>query len=68
MDKLKPCPFCGGKARVRMYSNSWVDWWLASCPQCHISQTGNGYEYEVEAIKAWNRRADKEREADRVVG
>ena len=58
MSELKPCPFCGGKASVRRHSNKWIDWWLVSCPYCHISQIGNGYEFEFEAIEAWNRRAE----------
>ena len=55
---LKPCPFCGGKAIVNRRTNRYVDWWLVSCPKCHITQAGSEHESSFEAIEAWNRRAD----------
>lgn len=58
MDKLKPCPFCGGEAVCMKHFNRIVDWYLCFCKECGISQTGSKYEFEFEAIEAWNRRAD----------
>ena len=55
---LKPCPFCGGEAIVKRHNNRYVDWWIVSCPKCHITQAGSEYEFSFEAIEAWNRRAD----------
>ena len=55
---LKPCPFCGGEAIVNRHHNRYVDWWLVSCPKCHITQAGSEHEFSFEAIEAWNRRAD----------
>ena len=55
---LKPCPFCGGEAILTKHHNRFTDWWIVSCPICHISQTGSDYEFSFEAIEAWNRRAD----------
>lgn len=58
MDKLKPCPFCGGEAVVRGHHNRFTEWYLCSCPKCHISQTGSEYGFKFEAIEAWNRRVN----------
>jgi hypothetical protein len=67
--ELRPCPFCGGKARI-------LESWLSSncfCPSCcgelgqcpgenmeQYEQAGFAAEYrtEAEAITAWNTRAD----------
>lgn len=71
---LKPCPFCGGKSesKVRMEavnyepSDCYVGWQI-SCQKCSASiiiYDENAYdrekqkELEVEAIKAWNKRAE----------
>lgn len=64
MDKLKPCPFCGGEAEVishRFFSEALNDWKTESygvaCKSCNTS----GYQFfgcEIHAIKAWNRRAN----------
>ena len=63
MAELKPCPFCGGEAVVTKHHNRFIDWYLCSCPKCHISQTGSEYGFRFEAIEAWNRRADDGRKA-----
>lgn len=62
MSELKPCPFCGGEAIVNRHYNRFSEWWIVSCPNCHITQAGNGYEFSFEAIEAWNRRADDDRQ------
>ena len=51
--KLKPCPFCGGKAR-RYYGNH--DMHGVVCNKCGAKQYG--YANQASATKAWNRRAD----------
>ncbi len=56
MAELKPCPFCGGEPIVTGHHNRFTEWYLCSCPQCHISQTGSEYGFKFEAIDAWNRR------------
>lgn len=58
MDKLKPCPFCGGEAVVSGHHNRFTEWYLCSCQKCHISQTGIEYTFRHEAIEAWNRRVN----------
>lgn len=50
--ELKPCPFCGGEAKIcgtREIGMSWI-----ACKSC-IGQT-TCYDTEEEAIEAWNRR------------
>lgn len=59
MDELKPCPFCGGKAKIRSEK-----YWQPNvrrnviCTNC-FANTG-WYKTEDEAIEAWNRRAEHE--------
>ena len=60
-EKLKPCPFCGGKGEVYQAPtmlNLEIDddaYWV-QCRNC-FSRVGNSYS-QVEAINAWNRRTD----------
>ncbi len=61
--ELKPCPFCGGKARVRDATieeqGSVVNGnFYKFCGCEHYCAEMFGYT-EEEAIKKWNRRADK---------
>ena len=49
-EKLKPCPFCGGKAEALGGVNThWI-----SCVDC-ITESA-AYDTLEEAVKAWNRR------------
>lgn len=52
MSELKPCPFCGGKARVMQYGE------LEHLPTCNACDCILDYCFysEEEAIAAWNRR------------
>ena len=52
-DKLKPCPFCGGKAIIDGCDETL---WIVICKKCNASI---GYkETEREAIEAWNMRVE----------
>lgn len=51
MDELKPCPFCGGEARLDMD----FDWSYVYCINC---QAQIERAWKKEAIEAWNRRAE----------
>ena len=59
MNDLKPCPFCGGKARL--FVNGGV---RVICSKCYVGTMILTDNMECEsnavetAIKAWNRRAD----------
>ena len=59
-DKLKPCPFCGGEAKlVGFVDDEEEERWSALCPQCGIGLVIEWRE-EKYAIEKWNRRANKE--------
>lgn len=59
--KLKPCPFCGGEAKLMKYGNSHY----VSCLKCSVStvrsfqECGEGNEH---AISLWNERVDTKEE------
>lgn len=62
MDKLKPCPFCGGKAYLasNCYAQNYV-----RCPNCGATVWGKDSEEpsEKQIAKIWNTRAkESERE------
>ena len=54
-DELKPCPFCGGKAKLKTYGDRDVFW--AECPKCYVKMP-MVWEQE-KAIRAWNTRVEK---------
>ncbi len=62
MDKIKPCPFCGGEATVGTIPIVGGGY-LYAFVEC-LSETCNGssgqHDTETEAIAAWNRRAQPE--------
>ena len=53
IEKLKPCPFCGGKAEVRADYN--CEYYYAFCSHCFVTI---GYHINIwgEYIATWNRR------------
>ena len=66
MDKLKPCPFCGGEAYTMHTQANYVLWsgeWAVGCAGCGLLfgydlDYGGHYEKEEYAIEAWNDRKD----------
>jgi len=52
-EQLKPCPFCGGNAEL---DGEYVIWGV-ECQACLSATTG--FRSAVEAIKAWNARAQQ---------
>ena len=59
MAELKSCPFCGGEAVTENRHNRWTDWWKVKCMGCNAS-LNERYEYEFEAVAAWNTRKPME--------
>ena len=58
--KLKPCPFCGGKAELlKDELGRTSDWWYAACSNldCGIYAQTADRPTPQEAAKLWNRRA-----------
>ena len=60
MNKLKPCPFCGGKASICIdeenMEKGFAHKWYIVCDSC---ATCSGMAVsEKKAVEAWNRRAD----------
>ena len=62
MDKLKPCPFCGGEARLllnakrKIYGKDEYKTGVVAC--CNVCEARMFYASEELAIKAWNRRVN----------
>ena len=56
--KLKPCPFCGGEAKLINILNYYGDIYWVKCEECN-AETPSDFEKD-EAIAAWNRRANDE--------
>ena len=48
---LKPCPFCGGKAKLRERAHAWI-----VCSKCG-ARTAT-FDYAGQAARAWNKRSD----------
>lgn len=53
--KLKPCPFCGGKAELLIVPDKMTRWVIRCVKGCccqfpHVS--------DHDAVEEWNRRAD----------
>lgn len=61
MTNLKPCPFCGGKARLKLISTDAITmmppmyWHRVECISC---RAGIEKKDPEQAIEAWNRRAE----------
>ena len=55
MKELKPCPFCGGKAKILSRAIDWLlDEHIIKCESCNCRT--DTYETKGEAREAWNKR------------
>ena len=64
MSKLKPCPFCGGKAEVKKATfGDNRGYAFITCKSCEASTKHFNKSLDFcaveEATKAWNRRAER---------
>lgn len=58
MERLKPCPFCGGEAKTAEKNFVRYSLWTAVCQKCGM-QTRIKFSDE-DATKAWNRRVNED--------
>ncbi len=58
-EELKPCPFCGGMADIRVvaYHRDGGDIIVIKCATCGASTKTYSYDNKEKAIKAWNIRS-----------
>lgn len=57
MEKLKPCPFCGGKPSVGYYEPfEGQGLYSIECGWCEIAPATPDYNSRKEASEAWNTR------------
>ena len=61
--KLKPCPFCGGEAKLHKRLNKGMIFPQCKNTRCigHNMTLWFPYKHDKEAIAAWNRRANEAR-------
>lgn len=59
MSELKPCPFCGGEAKIKARYYRAIDIYDYSgvCQECNASMDVK--DTEAEAIEAWNTRHER---------
>ena len=55
-NELKPCPFCGGDARLISYGESGIGACVA-CNNCHACT--DDYDTDQPAVAAWNSRHEE---------
>ena len=58
--KLRECPFCGGRASIKRFVGKFFDVYKVYCmnEDCYIEPATRSYYDKKEAIEAWNRRYD----------
>jgi Lar family restriction alleviation protein len=54
--KLKPCPFCGGKAEIR--KTRVLGYYTIYCLGCAVKMFS--YPFKVDVIQKWNNRVREE--------
>ena len=57
-DELKPCPFCGGKARRYISVTQMVHVYCPSSNPCRVHPDTGFLKKKKDADEAWNRRAN----------
>lgn len=57
-EKLKRCPFCGGKARQYVSVLGYYHVYCPSSNNCEVHPETHFFKTSKEADEAWNRRAE----------
>jgi len=65
MTRLKPCPFCGGKATKVYFSDGRLHEIICNNMDCNMQVETLYWSTESEAIAAWNHRASAKRREGR---
>ena len=61
MDKLKPCPFCGGEVVIDVeWADAISEYYNFSCVNCCMVTYNDECVSKQEATEAWNRRTEDE--------
>ena len=55
-EKLKPCPFCGGEAKLETYGGTTC---AVVCQSCHCGTPTMSLVDGMAAVNRWNRRAER---------
>lgn len=60
MEKLKPCPFCGGKPCITLVAKYHTHWHRIECDNrdCAVQPKTKAFIFEEEAREAWNSRTN----------
>lgn len=58
MEGLRPCPFCGGEAKIQEYNGGFA---AVGCSngRCYMHPHAFGFASAEDAIQKWNRRAKR---------
>lgn len=56
--KLKPCPFCGGRAELTKFRQTWSVGCARDILKCPCKPWTGSQWTEEKAIEIWNRRAE----------
>ena len=60
-DRLKPCPLCGGKARIGCVSIGFIHKRTGYYAKCELCRASSGVELdEDKVVEKWNRRVADE--------
>ena len=59
MEKLKPCPYCNGKAKMQYRMPYTVVYCENGCVQMRVSDSYEQEDSKAEAVEEWNRMASR---------
>ena len=65
-EKLLPCPFCGGEAKVQINTEMGGSQYQVLCTECPVTVGRYWYWNKKDAIKAWNTRKPMEQIVEKL--